>query len=376
MKTRIAWCNLRHAKARTATGVVGVAFPTLLVLIQLALYAALRDSATLLYEALDLGAVIVSRDYLSVAQPGRFPRARLQQAVAVPGVQHVAPLYLGFTWWRNPETGVPRQMLVIGTDPRGTAFRRPDLAEHVAALRRADTMLVDRLTRPEYGRPAPGMRVQLGPRSLEIVGLYTLGNGFVADGGVVVSDGTFATLFPRHSLGEVNVGLIQLATGHDPGAVLDELRRRLPDDVVVESRARRETGEREHWVEHTPIGVIFGSGVVVGLAVQLIVLGQLLVADVSKRSREYATLKAIGYTQHRLSTVVITQAMLVSLAGFAAGLALALPVSWMLAAATLLPLALDAGRTVFVFGLTLLTCAGAGLLALRRLQAADPADLF
>ena len=55
MKTPIAWCNLRHARARTATGVVGVAFPTLLVLVQLALYAALRDVSTLLYDGLDLG---------------------------------------------------------------------------------------------------------------------------------------------------------------------------------------------------------------------------------------------------------------------------------------------------------------------------------
>jgi putative ABC transport system permease protein len=376
MRTPIAWCNLRHAKARTATGVIGVAFPTLLVLVQLALYDALRDGATLLYDGLDLDAAIVSRDYLSVVQAGRFPRVRLHQAAAVPGVRRVAPLYLGSSAWRNPETGVPRTLLVIGTDPRQAAFRRPDLAEHIAALRRPDTMLVDRLTRPEYGRPVPGLRVQLGGRSLEIVALYTLGNGFVADGGVVVSDSTFARLFPRHSLDEVSVGLIQLEPGHDAAAVLEELKRRLPDDVQAESRRHLEAREREYWLENTSIGIVFGSGVVVGLVVQLIVLGQLLVTDVSKRSREYATLKAIGYTSGRLSTIVIEQAVLLSLAGFAVGLALALPVHRLLAEATLLPIGMDAGRIVLVFGLTLLTCAGSGLLALRRLQAADPADLF
>jgi putative ABC transport system permease protein len=375
MKTPIAWCNLRHAKARTATGVVGVAFPTLLVLVQLALYAALRDVSTLLYDGLDLGAVIVSQDYLSLAQPGRFPRARLSQAVA-PGVRHVAPLYLGFSAWRNPDTGVPRNLLVIGTDARQPAFRRPDLAEHIGALRRLDTMLVDRLTRPEYGHPVPGTRVQLGGRSLEIVGLYTLGSGFVADGSVVVSEGTFARLFPRRSPDEVSLGLIQLEPGHDVATVLEELTRRLPHDVHVLSRGRLEANEREYWLASTSIGIVFGSGVVVGLVVQLIVLGQLLVTDVSKRSREYATLKAIGYTSGRLSTIVIEQAVLLSLAGFAVGLALALPVHRLLAEATLLPISMDVGRIVVVFGLTLLTCAGSGLLALRRLQAADPADLF
>jgi putative ABC transport system permease protein len=376
MRTPIAWCNLRHAKVRTATGIVGVAFPTLLVLVQLALYDALRDGATLLYDGLDLDAVIVSGDYLSVAQPGRFPRARLQQAAAAPGVRSVAPLYLGFSAWRNHDTGAPRHLLVIGTDARQTAFRRPDLAEHVGALRRPDTMLVDRRTRPEYGQPIPGMRVQLGGRSLEIVALYTLGNGFVADGGVVVSEGTFARVFPRRSPDEVSVGLIRLEPGHDAATVLEALKRLLPDDVRAVSRAHLEAEEREYWLANTSIGIIFGSGVVIGLVVQLIVLGQILVADVAKRSREYATLKAIGHTSRRLATIVIGQALLLSLAGFAGGVALALPVYRMLAQVTLLPIGMDAGRIVLVFGLTLLTCAGSGLLALRRLQAADPADLF
>jgi putative ABC transport system permease protein len=376
MRIRIAWCNLRHAKARTATAVVGVALPTVLVLVQLALYAALRDVATFLSDGLDLDAVIVSQDYLSAAQPGRFPRVRLSQAAAVPGVRQVAPLYLGFSAWRNPDTGVPRNLLVIGTDVRQPAFRNPDLAGQIVALRRLDTMLFDRQSRPEFGHPVPGTRVQLGGRSLEIVGRYTLGSGFVADAGVVVSEGTFARLFPRRSPDEVSLGLLQLQPGHDVAAVVAEVTRLLPRDVHVLSRGRFEASERGYWLENTPIGLIFGSGVAIGLVVQLIVLGQLLVTDVSKRLREYATLKALGSTSGRLATIVIEQAVLLSLAGFVVGLALALPLHRLLAEETLLPIEMDVGRSVLVLGLTLLTCAGAGLLALRRLQAADPADLF
>ena len=44
--------------------------------------------------------------------------------------------------------------------------------------------------------------------------------------------------------------------------------------------------------------------------------------------------------------------------------------------ATFLPLDMDPERAVFVFGLIFSMCAGAGLLAMRKLRDASPADMF
>jgi putative ABC transport system permease protein len=43
---------------------------------------------------------------------------------------------------------------------------------------------------------------------------------------------------------------------------------------------------------------------------------------------------------------------------------------------TSLPMWMTPGRIVFVFGLTVLMCAGSGLLALRKAQQVDPAEVF
>jgi putative ABC transport system permease protein len=43
---------------------------------------------------------------------------------------------------------------------------------------------------------------------------------------------------------------------------------------------------------------------------------------------------------------------------------------------TSLPMWMTPGRIAFVFGLTVLMCAGSGLLALRKAKQVDPADVF
>jgi putative ABC transport system permease protein len=44
--------------------------------------------------------------------------------------------------------------------------------------------------------------------------------------------------------------------------------------------------------------------------------------------------------------------------------------------ATFLPLAMDLDRLLGVFGMISAMCAAAGLLAMRKLRDADPADMF
>jgi putative ABC transport system permease protein len=45
-------------------------------------------------------------------------------------------------------------------------------------------------------------------------------------------------------------------------------------------------------------------------------------------------------------------------------------------AATLLPIVMKTDRAIFVLILTVIMCVSSGSIAIRKLQAADPADLF
>ena len=376
MKTPLAWHNLLHNKVRTTVAVVGVAVPIVLVFMQLGLYEACLAGSTRLYGALDFDLVLVSAEYLALVESRGFPRSRLAQARAARGVQEVTPMYLGFQGWRNPDTQLSRDLLVIGTDPRRRVFRLPEVNAYLEALQKPNAVLIDRLTRPEYGPQYTGLVTEVNGHRITVIGQYTLGLGFVADGGIIVSDTTFARL-SRGGLGdEVHVGLVQLVPEAAAHAVVHALRRNLPHDVRVWSRAELEAVERQYWVQNTSIGIILGSGVMVGFLVEMVILYQILSTDVTNRFPEYATLKAMGYSHRSLARIVLQHAVLLGGGGYVSGFGVALGVYRVVADAIQLPVSMDLARGVGVCLVTLVLCIGASLLALRRVRLADPAELF
>ena len=70
--------------------------------------------------------------------------------------------------------------------------------------------------------------------------------------------------------------------------------------------------QRSFWQENSPIGFIFGLGAAMGFVVGLVVVYQILYADVSDHLGEYATLKAMGYSNFFLSRVVVYQAIILA----------------------------------------------------------------
>jgi putative ABC transport system permease protein len=134
--------------------------------------------------------------------------------------------------------------------------------------------------------------------------------------------------------------------------------------------------ERSYWEEGTAIGFIFGLGVAMGFIVGIVIVYQILYTDVSDHLAEYATLKAMGYTDTYLLGVVLQEALLLAVLGYIPAFALAVLLYDLTASATLLPIAMTFNRAMLVLGLTVSMCFISGAIAVRRLRAADPADIF
>jgi putative ABC transport system permease protein len=101
-----------------------------------------------------------------------------------------------------------------------------------------------------------------------------------------------------------------------------------------------------------------------------------LSTDVNAHLQEYATFKAMGFRQRWLLLVVVEQALILAALGFIPGVLMPLWLYAVAAKATSLPIAMTLGRATTVFVLTLVMCLASGAIATRRLQAADPAELF
>jgi putative ABC transport system permease protein len=134
--------------------------------------------------------------------------------------------------------------------------------------------------------------------------------------------------------------------------------------------------EKAFWFVNTPIGFAFGAGVVLGFVVGMVICYQILASDVADHLPEYATLKAIGYTNGYLSWVVVQESLILAAAGFIPGMAATYGIYFLLTEITGLQMQLTPARFGLILVLTLVMCVASGMLAVTKVKKVDPADVF
>jgi putative ABC transport system permease protein len=379
----LSWLQLSREKLRMLVALAGVGFAVVLIFMQLGFREALFDSSVRYHREFLFDLALISPSTQFIVQPDVFSRRRLYQAASLPGVADVKAVYLRQTIWRDPtRPNQTRMIFLVGFDPSERIFGGDGVVAAPELLRMPDVVLFDARSRPEFGPIADLVRqhgrveAELNNRRIEVVGLFEIGTSFGIDGSLITSDLNFLRLFPDRERGLINLGLVDLEPGTDPIAARDAIAARLPDDVEVLTRAQYIQRELDYWDKNTPIGYVFAFGVVVGLCVGGIIVYQILFADVSDHLEEYATLKAMGYTNGYLFGVVFQEAALLAVLGYLPGLLVGLVLYRVASDATALPLEMTWFRGGFVLLLTVGMCCLSGAVALRKVRSADPADVF
>jgi putative ABC transport system permease protein len=377
----LAWLQLTHQKVRLVAAIAGISFAVVLMLFQLGLLDALFTTASLVQSRLAGDLFITSDQYQYMLTSKSFSRRRLYQALAFDGVQSVSPVYLGIAQWKNPDTQTERSILTLGYNPLDNSFALPEGADPHRLLF-PDVVFFDSASRPEFGpvekdiREKGEVRTEVNGRRVKVKGLFRMGPSFGVDGAMVTGDLNFLRMFPSHPDGLIELGLIHLKPGADAESVRAALQKGLPPDVRVLDRATFIQKEKDYWAASTGIGYIFTLGVFIGFVVGAVIVYQILYTDVNDHLAEFATLKALGYRDFYLASIVLRQALLLSIFGFIPGLIIASELYSLTEGATYLPLKMTALRAGFVLALTIGMCAGSALLAVRKLSQADPADIF
>ncbi|MBD0390037.1 MAG: FtsX-like permease family protein [Nostoc sp. C3-bin3] len=378
----LAWLQLSREKTRLLIVLAGIAFAVILMFMQLGFQAALYDSATRFHQNLQGDLVLISARSKSLAFMISFSWRRLYQTLSFDGVESITPIYIGFQEWKNPNTGSLRIIYVYGFEPVNPVFQFPGVAENLDKLKLKENILFDRASRSEYGPIATEFEqgkpisTELGGKRVNVVGLFTLGPSFGADGNIILSDLSFLRLYPNRKLGEIELGLIQLQPPANAQAIAQKIQSILPKDVRVLTHQGFVDFEKNYWKTSTAIGFIFTLGVGMGFIVGTVIVYQILYSDVSDHLSEYATLKAMGYKSFYLEAVVLQEAIILSILGFIPGFALSLGLYDLTKSTTFLPIAMTPSRAFIVFMLTIVMCSFSGLVAMRRLRNADPADIF
>ena len=381
-RTPLGWLQLRHDRGRLLVALAGIAFADVLMFTQLGFQASIYDSNTRFHRSLNADIVLLSPKAQNLQNLSTFPRRRLLQAQDVPGVIDAHGLYVNTLTWKNPDTRLDATVQLFGFDPDVQVFRLPEVNRQQQILKLVDTVLFDRGARGPYKgtiealAKGQSLSTESERRALTIQGLYSLGSSFGSDGTLMASDSTFLRQFPRRQAGSLSLGLVRLQPSADPDLVAERLRRHLPDDVKVLTHAGYIAFEQAYWRRASPVGVIFGLGTVMAFVVGVVIVYQVLSTDVASHLAEYATFRAMGYRTRFLLGVVFEEALVLASLGFIPGFVLPLGIYAVASQATFLPIAMTAERAIKVFVLTLIMCAASGAIATRRLQAADPAELF
>jgi putative ABC transport system permease protein len=381
-RTPLAWRNLTHKMRRLLLAAGGIGFAVLLIFMQLGFQGALFDSVVQVPQCLNADLVMVGASKYTITIKETFSRRRLLTALSCPGVVAVRSLYYDNRFaWKDMKTGNEFQIRVLAFDPQQQVLNLPEVNEQQAKLLLPGRVLFDRLSKSDYGDPHVGTIGEYAGKQMEVVGMFSLGTDFANDANMFMSERQYVeAVYPpvrqQQALEQIDMGLIQVADGADPEAVLTRLRGMLPIDVKVMTKDQFIAAELEFWNRSTPIGYVFSFGVVLGFIVGVIICYQILYADISDHLREYATLKAMGYQSGFFTWVVLEEALLLSLFGFLPALLLSEVLYRALSSRTGLLLHLTPERAGEVLAMTIAMCVVSGLLTIRKVLSADPAELF
>ncbi|QLE58598.1 ABC transporter permease DevC [Nostoc sp. TCL26-01] len=382
-RTPLGWLQLSHHKSRLLVALSGIAFADVLMFMQLGFQNALYDSNTRLNRAVLADIILISPQSRNMQNMATFSRRRLLQAADVPGVKSTEAMYIGLVTWKNPQTRRKTSVQAIGFNPEQSALDIPDVNNQLDKIKLPDTFIFDRGARGDYqevfqqidaGRT---VTTEVDKRTISISGVFKLGASFGADGTLISSDANFLRLFPRRLPGSINLGLINVKPGYEAEQVAAALKSYLQyADVKVLTRAEYVKMEEDYWKKESPIGFIFSLGVSMGFMVGVIIVYQVLSTDVNAHIKEYATFKAMGYGNSYLLGVIFEEAIILATLGFIPGFIVPLGLYQLAANATNLPIYMTAVRALVVLLLTIIMCGLSGAIATRKLQSADPADMF
>lgn len=392
-KTPLAWKNLTNDWRRLAVAVAGIGFAVLLMFTQVGFQNALFDSQVKMIDDLQGDIFLVSRAKYTLAAEKRFPLELVNQARSASGVSGAYPLYTELTLSRLKSfgRGAPSKAFPI----RSIGFRLDDpifnsdrINSQLERLRLPHAALIDvRSKRDNFPFPTESdaelakVQAELANRKIVMVGTFDLGTDFAHDGNLAMSAENFAAYFPQRvqfgdPLSVVDIGIIHVDDRARTVEIRDAIDQLLDDRVFVLTREQFRNQEIDFWDKSTPIGIIFTAGKIIGFIVGMVICYQVIYSDIADHMPEFATLKAMGYTTGYFLRLIVTESVLLSFIGFIPGLIVSTGLYALLANSTGLLLRMTPQAILMVLILTIVMCIASGLLAVRKLLAADPANLF
>ncbi|MBV9550938.1 MAG: hypothetical protein JO256_14815, partial [Alphaproteobacteria bacterium] len=234
---------------------------------------------------------------------------------------------------------------------------------------------VDRYSNSGLDPLTPGIMAELNDHRVTVVGQFSLGMFFYADGAALLRNVNLPQLAGGSSR-EATFGLVVLSQGANPETVKRRLTQALPADVRVLTRRELLEGEEGFFLSTKPLGIMVEVGLTVAFLAGAVVLWQVLSSEISRRLNEFATLAALGFSPTFVLGVGFCETLLLGLAAFLPAALMGAAILAGLNAVTQVPTTVGPHILIEVLLIVLLMCLLCGISVAGRIACAEPARLF
>lgn len=361
--------------------VAGIAFATMLIVQQASILVGFtKQTGSFLRDTAQADLWLMDPQVRFAQDPVPLRDTALQMARGVPGVLWATPLYQGFQRAKLPD-GTRVTMILIGLDDATLMGGPPLMVQgQLADLRRDKAVLIDAGTAEQKlmmkrggNRPLQvGDRLSIGDHDALVAGSYKARSSFFWEP-VVYTSYSRALKFAPEERNMLSFVMVKVAPGADVAAVKKDLAERTR--LAVRDGDEFAALTAEYILKATGILINFGMAVALGILIGSLVAGQTFYNFTLDNLRHYGALKAMGVSNARLTAMVLLQAAVVAVLGYAIGAGLGAVMGLGMAESGL-AFSMPWQVPAFALASILAVCALAAWLSLRRVYRLEPAIVF
>ena len=367
--------NLLHDKVRFAATLTGIVFAILLMVVQFGLFLGFMETTSnnISHSGADLWVISKGVKYFDIGGWAPFSERKLYQILGTPGVANATKYLVQYIIWKR-EDGGTENIQIVGFDPSSKLGGPWNVIEgNVDDLKADNTVFVDDLYRRRLGITGIGHIGEINGYRARVVGFTEGIRSFTTSPFVFASFKT-AQSYVRLAQDQTVYVLVTAEEGADLQQLKKDILARV-SNVDVYTTPEYSWMTQQYWIFTTGAGVATLIAAVLGLVVGTVVVAQTIYATTIDHLREFGTLKAIGASNLHIYRVIIEQAVISAIIGYAIGITLSYRIVYLSRrneATILLPW----HTAIAVFGLTLVMCVAASAVSINKATRIDPALVF
>ena len=369
----LAHRNLFRDKVRLAVTLTGVVFAVVLIVVELGLFVGFTETTSCLIDnsRADLWVTAPNVPYLELGVP--INEEKLYQIKAVPGVADAQKVINRGARW-NRLDGAQETVQVVGVNPDAGMGGPWNMVEgSIADLKTPDGVIIDELYKQKLGVTHIGEVFEINGHRARVVG-FSQGIHSVTTQPYVFTSIEHGLDFASLRDDQTTYVLVKTEPGADVETVRSDILARVKNvDVYTTPEFSRHT--QRYWIFTTGAGLAILLAAVLGLVVGFVVVAQNIYATTMDHLREFGTLKAMGAPNSYVYKVILTQAAIAGVIGYALG-ALISRIVVHFGQPAGAPILMNWWLAIAMFVLTLLMCAGAAVVSINKVTRLDPAMVF